>query len=109
MQITQDFFEVVVEDLVRRVNEKHAHVKTVTAGGQPVQFQIGLSTMSDALLAVLESHKVTVVDEITEAGVVLPEALSPATLRQGEYEAARREGWNECRAEVVRLNSTATN
>jgi hypothetical protein len=70
MNIQQDTFEKVVGDVAQLLDQKHAHVKTVTGSGEPVQFRIGLAIVADALLVSLRLNGITVGAELEEARAV---------------------------------------
>ncbi|MGB8420264.1 hypothetical protein [Paraburkholderia sp.] len=60
MNIEQATFERIVGDAAALLDAKHAHVKTVTSGGKPVPFRIGLATVGDALSQAPEANGISV-------------------------------------------------
>ncbi|MBR8427291.1 hypothetical protein [Burkholderia cenocepacia] len=62
MQIDASTFDDIVKSMVRAMDAQHQHVKTITGGGEPVQFRLGLATASSALAAALQEHGIAVSD-----------------------------------------------
>jgi hypothetical protein len=60
MHIEAGKFEDIVRAMVDNLDVQHKHVLTVTGGGNPVPFHIGLATASSALAAALQGHGITV-------------------------------------------------
>ncbi|MCA8050899.1 hypothetical protein [Burkholderia arboris] len=62
MHIDASTFDDIVKSMVRAMDAQHQHVKTITGGGEPVQFRLGLATASSALEAALQEHGIAVSD-----------------------------------------------
>lgn len=60
--IPQDVFDQVVTALVDTMDARHAHVKTITAGGPPAPFHLGYAVTADALQTALEAHGITITE-----------------------------------------------
>lgn len=66
MHIEAGKFESIVRAMVDNLDAQHKHVLTVTGGGNPVPFHIGLATTSSALAAALQEHGIAVSESSEE-------------------------------------------
>lgn len=60
MNIKQGTFEQIVADAALLLDEKHAHVQTVTGSSDPVPFRMDSAVLADALLQALALNGITV-------------------------------------------------
>ncbi|WP_334043577.1 hypothetical protein [Burkholderia ambifaria] len=85
MRIHATKFDDIVKSMVSALEAQHSHVKTVTGGGEPVQFRLGLATTSSALAAALQNHGV-LIDDSDEGEACSIEAGAHAVIEEMTFE-----------------------